>query len=263
MVEQAISKRISVRKYKGPLTEEQWSCVQSWAEELQPLDQSCDAKFHLIKDGQKVIDHFGSFLDAYVRVEAPHYVLITSKKKGEYLCNAGFMGEQLVLKMANHDIGSCWLGGPLKKDQVHHIIELEKGQEYVILIGFGSPLTKLTPKLARKRKSLSKMIHPMEDRYLERAEALRLSPSAVNQQPWLVKVNGERWDFYISKPKFLVSMINGSLVHIDMGIGMSNVVWQGAEEGKYCEISKAPNLTRNKNYVASLIWKETREEPTL
>lgn len=42
-------------------------------------------------------------------IEAPHYMLLTSDKTDYYLENAGFIGEDLVLKLTELGIASCWV----------------------------------------------------------------------------------------------------------------------------------------------------------
>ena len=42
-------------------------------------------------------------------IEAPHYLVIASEPAPSYLENAGFMGEDLVLKMTELEIETCWI----------------------------------------------------------------------------------------------------------------------------------------------------------
>ncbi len=42
-------------------------------------------------------------------IEAPHYILLTSDKADYYLENAGFIGEDLVLKLTDLGVASCWI----------------------------------------------------------------------------------------------------------------------------------------------------------
>lgn len=42
-------------------------------------------------------------------IEAPHYLLISSPKKDYYLENAGYIGEDLVMKLTELELESCWI----------------------------------------------------------------------------------------------------------------------------------------------------------
>lgn len=42
-------------------------------------------------------------------IEAPHYILLTSETAENYLENAGFIGEDLVLKLTDMGISTCWI----------------------------------------------------------------------------------------------------------------------------------------------------------
>lgn len=42
-------------------------------------------------------------------IEAPHYILLTSPKADNYIENAGFIGEDIVLKLTAMGISTCWI----------------------------------------------------------------------------------------------------------------------------------------------------------
>ena len=42
-------------------------------------------------------------------IEAPHYILLTSEEADNYMLNAGFIGEDLVLKLTDLGISTCWI----------------------------------------------------------------------------------------------------------------------------------------------------------
>lgn len=42
-------------------------------------------------------------------IEAPHYIIILSDKKDNYIENTGYIGENLILKACELGIGSCWI----------------------------------------------------------------------------------------------------------------------------------------------------------
>lgn len=42
-------------------------------------------------------------------IKAPHYILITSSDNDGYLINAGYVGEDIVLKLTEFGLASCWI----------------------------------------------------------------------------------------------------------------------------------------------------------
>lgn len=250
----AVTKRVSTRKFKGGLSDASWEKVTQMTKNLHPLKSDIQTTIHFVRDGKEVIKWFKSFIEAYVKVEAPHYAIITSEAKEGYLAQVGFMGQELILKMAEAGIGTCWLGGPFKEEHVSEIITIPEGEQYVILIAFGEPAEPLQPKEARKRKDLGRIFNSFEAKDLSLAKALQIAPSAINGQPWEVEVDKRQWHFFASKPLFYLKLMKSHLPKIDVGIGMANVVWQANTEHKAYKIYKDPSKIREAQYVASIQW---------
>jgi nitroreductase len=66
-------------------------------------------------------------------------------------------------------------------------------------------------------------------------EAMRIAPSAVNLQPWLIEKIDNRYNFYIRRPKSVMEKMISSLRHIDMGIAMAHLFVQAKADG--CKVS--------------------------
>ena len=108
-------------------------------------------------------------------------ILIYSEKKGHYLQNIGYLGEQLDLYLTSKNIGPLWFGVGRPKERTYD------GLDYVIMMGI---------------KKLD-------------------TPSACNSQPWYVVNDGTLTVYRRQKPGgvgimpfFVVSYFN----RIDMGI---------------------------------------------
>lgn len=69
-------------------------------------------------------------------IEAPHYILLTSEKSPNYLENAGFIGEDLVLKLTDMGISTCWItiSDTIK---LKERLRLPEGKLPVAFIAFG------------------------------------------------------------------------------------------------------------------------------
>ena len=75
-------------------------------------------------------------------IEAPHYLVIASEPAPSYLENAGFMGEDLVLKMTELEIETCWI---TINDEAEAGIRLGLTEDMRVsaLIAFGNATTML------------------------------------------------------------------------------------------------------------------------
>ncbi len=69
-------------------------------------------------------------------IEAPHYILLTSEETSGYLENAGYIGEDLVLKLTDMGISTCWvtISDTLK---LKERLRLADGELPVAFIAFG------------------------------------------------------------------------------------------------------------------------------
>lgn len=145
---------------------------------------------------------------------AEYSILLYSEKKGPYLRNAGYLGEQLDLYLVSRNIGTLWYGIGKPRETTYD------GLDYVIQIAIAKagPDTQFRTDLGKvKRRPLSETWNgPLIDGVSDLA---RFAPSACNSQPWYVE-NGETLAVYrrfgrlgIMPPHFALY-----LNRIDMGI---------------------------------------------
>lgn len=69
-------------------------------------------------------------------IEAPHYILLTSEKADNYLLNAGFIGEDIVLKLTDMGISTCWITIS-DEDKLKERLRISDDKVPVALIAFG------------------------------------------------------------------------------------------------------------------------------
>lgn len=152
-------------------------------------------------------------------IEAPHYIIITSEKKEDYIENTGYLGENLMLKLQDLDVDSCWITFP-NSDVIKDRIHLDTDKEITALIAFGYGVSRkrminlvktggnyskadmkkstyISEKLANDEiVYLEKWGNKPDIEYLEQrmlAEPLSyatLAPSTLNRQPWRFIIDG-------------------------------------------------------------------------
>lgn len=222
---ESILKRVSVRQYQNePISETKLASVNKEISELEPLYPKIRYHIDIIMEGQLIHSTFTGVMKHYAKVYAPQYIAIYSEEKDGYLENAGYLGEQLVLKLTELGIGSCWLGSPINKGILEKVHPQASELEYVILIAIGNPEKALTVKEERKRLSPQEIFTPVPEHMpRELVNALVLAPSAMNSQPWRIFVRDDRWDFYMKKHHFPVNKIIGYYNRIDVGIALYHV----------------------------------------
>lgn len=113
--------------------------------------------------------------------DAEYCILIYSEKKDNYLTNVGYIGEQLDLWLAAHNIGSLWFG--IGKPDTENY----DGLDFVIMIA----VRKVNDDTKFRKDMFKAKRKPISETWsgdgLGIAEIARFAPSACNTQPWYVK----------------------------------------------------------------------------
>ena len=222
--------RKSIRQFTREPFDREWTeKIEHAFTRLIPLDPTIRTDFAII--GQAKMR--GLFSNP-----APHYILIFSEEKDNYLTNIGYMTEQLDLYLSANGIGSCWLGLAKPKE-----ITGKNGLPYVISLAVGKPAAELT------RASVDEFIRkPVEeisqgDERFPWKEAVRLAPSARNRQPWYFFGDQDKIHCYRTKLSGPSTLLFDRLNRIDMGIAC-------------CFLQTAAHLDGR-----SLVFEEDREAP--
>ncbi|MEA5051051.1 MAG: nitroreductase family protein [Oscillospiraceae bacterium] len=172
----AIFKRRSMRKYDDALslTAAQLEAMRDFARQLAPLDA-----------GIRTACEFAPRADTTAKF-GEYCALFFSEDKPGAALNTGYMLEQLDLYLAAHDIGACWYGLARPKK------EMPGGLLFHILLAFGQS----RPEDFRDGAADFSR-RPREDVWTgafdsDVVEAVRVSPSACNCQPWRYSSGGGR-----------------------------------------------------------------------
>ena len=209
-----ITNRKSVRDYKKTLLK---------AEDIKELTDYINKAKKLISDidieililGNEVFEKLnGKAGYKGFMLNAPNYALLLSEKKDNYIKNAGYIGEEIVLKALDMQIGSCWITFN-DSDLVKSNLDINSDKEVVgiIALGYDDNKTKIIniPKIGanESKTSVEKVadntserlgveeivyinswgcnatVDELENRaLLDAFHYARLAPSTLNRQPW-------------------------------------------------------------------------------
>lgn len=236
----AINLRKSIRNYKNEsISTEHLQKVKTIINEAKPLHNNIPMEAFLIEDGKKIIDTFKGLVGKYTKVTAPHYIAFTSETKEGHLENIGFIGEEIVLKLTELGLGTCWVGAAIKEDQFKTIVKVQPNQSYIILVAFGYPVEELKPVANRKRLDKSKVVSGTYKKEHETViQSFIDAPSAVNSQPWKLLINQNKFDLYLENRNFLTKKLLKDMNHIDMGIGINHIYNSATELGFNVELTQ-------------------------
>jgi hypothetical protein len=237
-----IFKRKSVRKYDKNLkvSDEELELIMQKLKILVPYDENIRTAFTVVPNGDTSCGRGEYCLVGY------------SEKKGDYLLNMGYMLEQIDLFLPSINVGACWQG--LSKPDTKTL----DGLDYVILLSFGKAgeNTFQSKNSFFKRKKLDEIWEG--DFYKPVGEVVRLSPSAINWQPWRVKAGKGKIEVYRTSslfplyPKAKMHFFNT----IDLGIFCYILEVCLKHEGLDFERVSPPSPTEGLIPVATYLIKE-------
>lgn len=161
----------------------------------------------------------------------------------------GYLLEQLVLKAAELELGTCWLGifNPVFFPEVSPangeitpavcVVGLPAKRrsltEAVVRLAAGSDRRKSWPELFFLGSPATPLSREAAGVYGEPLELLRLAPSAGNSQPWRVVRRPDRFDFFLKPTNPLYRRMNEvdigiALCHFELGARAQNLTgtWQ-------------------------------------
>lgn len=196
------------------------------------LNKNLNIKAHVVERG-----HLINFLmGKKCSIKAPHYIVVTSNKGDDYLQNIGFAMENVVLKLTSLGIATCWLECKLKREDILEFIELEEVndceedeenvaqnlEEPVSIIAFGYPernerLFKSIDEDSKiDRKRIKHIARKIDKKWIKVLNAVRLSPSIRNCQPWMFYNKQDELYIYEERQKKIIE----DMSKISMGIAL-------------------------------------------
>jgi len=199
---QAILFRRSVRRYaKAKLDDHILAKVQAIVAASRPLcpGNHLEIQFHNVAPDENLVDRLGGYGRI---VSPPHYLAPYMIGDVHPLVDLGFRVEQIVVRLTELGIGSCYIGGLGREDEVRERFELPETSRIGAFLAFGYPATSLmgrTFNTAARRIAGATNKLPLERIFYHTTfenpsapphelvhlmEAARCAPSAANAQPW-------------------------------------------------------------------------------
>ncbi len=197
-----------------------------------------DIMITFIKDGQKFYSDLSGKTGYFGKmIEAPHYILISSKQFSGYIENSSYTMENIRLRAWDKGLGTCWLS---IEDEAELSRNLNISEEFIplslIAIGYqykGFFKTDTSPKSSRL--GVEELIFDGQWEKLCTTNILetrgiinilyytRLAPSWGNLQPWRFILDDNKIVLTIADKDFLQ--------HLDAGIVMLYFQKSAQEEG--------------------------------
>lgn len=217
-LEETIYKRRSVRNYENEsLTDENMEKLRNHINSVKVLNENIRWSYDIVsKDNIKTI----------LPWKAPHYLLLYSEEKENYLENIGFIFQQADLFIQSNGWGSCWLGMASPKNYETEDFK----QKFIITMSFGKT-EENTREINEFKRNALKQISDMDDEKLIPAQ---LAPSATNSQPWYFTHNNDgSYNIYRKKQNILRRRFTEKWNKIDIGISLAHLYITYMESFKF------------------------------
>ncbi len=219
---EAICERVSRRTYTGDPVDDESAKILN--ELIAMYNRNSGMTSFLLMDGSEA---FNSFLKCYGMFRNVKTLLILKGPRSDVNLKEkiGYYGQRLVIKATQLGLGTCWVGGTFRKDDV--LFQIKENEDLFCVITIG----KVPEELTFKEKALSKLMHmkskPIDefyesdlsidevpDYFFMGFKALTKAPSTLNKQK--VKVFYKDGITTISVPD------DSFFDLIDLGIGKAN-----------------------------------------
>lgn len=213
---QMIFKRRSIRKFKPEAVSERLqNDILAFAGRVTALCPEISTCLEIKDNTDKSL-----LIKGLWKVDAPYYLVLYSEETDGYMMNAGYILEPVLLYMAGKGLGACYLGGS------HIAGGAPAGMKTVMLVAFGYPRLLLyrDPATARRLplKELCVFKEEVGEPVKNILKAVRLSPSALNSQPWRFIVYNDRIYAFACKELFPSSSL-AAMRDLSMGIMLSHL----------------------------------------
>jgi nitroreductase len=195
-------------------------------------------------------------LGTYGLIRGATGFIIGAMSPGDHdLEDFGYQMERIVLRATDLGLGTCWLGGTFTKSRFAKRIGISGNESVpaVVSVGYAPEKPRRLEALVRRgigadsrlpwdelffRSEFGVPLAPDEaGSYATPLEMVRLGPSASNQQPWRIILQGDAWHFYLQRtPGYGEGGLSrftrsADMQRIDMGIAMSHFELTANEKG--------------------------------
>jgi nitroreductase len=220
-----ISNRKSIREFKDtPIKQEQLVELEKFSDSCKKLVPDIEVEIKLLDNSRDKVSEKLQNIAGYKgnMIEAPNYIFILSEVVDNHIENAGYIGENIVLKAKEIEIDSCWITFE-DSEKILDKLEISSNKSISAIIALGYEATSYKKKIVNPTKtgesySLSNMeivdndtstrLGVEEIVYIDEwgknidAETLaeralldafnyaRMAPSTLNRQPWRFIVDG-------------------------------------------------------------------------
>ena len=169
-----MKQRHSVRQYKNIAIDSKQRTVLNQL--IEKINNEEGLHIQIFYDEPKCFDsmmaHYGKFTGV------KNYIALVGKKSPKLDETLGYYGENIVLKIQELGLNSCWVAMTHGKSKA----DVCRGEKQICLIAFGYGETQGVPHKNKSLQAVCNHTKNMPEWFLNGMEAALLAPTAMNQQ---------------------------------------------------------------------------------
>ncbi len=120
-----------------------------------------------------------------------NYIALVGKKDASLDEACGYYGEKLVLQAQQLGLNTCWVALTFSKGSSKQAVQINPGEKLLMVISLGYGETSGVPHSSKPMEKLCKVSGAMPDWFQRGMEAAQLAPTAMNQQKFMLELDGE------------------------------------------------------------------------
>ena len=218
-ITEAMKARHSVRQYKNqPIGTDIISVLQS---EIDACNKESGLHIQLVTNEPKAFDSFMAHYGKFSGVT--NYIAMIGKKDSVLDEKCGYFGERLVLKAQELGLNTCWVAMTYSK--IKTAFKVEQGEKLCVVIALGYGETGGVPHKSKAISEVSKVEGVMPDWFKKGMEAAMLAPTAMNQQKFLLTLDGGKVSVKPGKGFYTKLDLGIIKYHFEVGAGKGNFEW--------------------------------------
>lgn len=216
---EAIKERHSVRSYNENAIED--DVKKELLDYIAQCNKESGLHMQLVVDELQAFNGFMAHYGKFSGVK--NYIALIGKKgaKLEEIC--GYYGEKVVLKAQQLGLNTCWVA--LTYSKVRTAFQIDEGEKLCMVIAVGYGATKGVEHKSKQPEAVMKADQPVPDWFKSGVEAALLAPTAMNQQKFVLTLNGNTVTAKAGMGFYTKTDLGIVKCHFEIGAGKENFKW--------------------------------------
>lgn len=218
-IQEAIKNRHAVRSYTDRKLEE--NVKTALLDFIGECNRESGLHIQLVTDEPKAFDGFMAHYGKFSGVE--NYIALIGKKNGELEEKCGYYGEKIALYAQTLGLNTCWVAMSYSKVKGAYTVEADEKLLMVISLGYGA--TQGVPHKSKTEEQVSNIDKDSPEWFRKGVEAALLAPTAMNQQKFMLKRNGNKISLGAGTGFYVKTDLGIVKYHFEEGAGRENFEW--------------------------------------